>query len=90
MSYESGKKIVIAYTLYAEMLMAQGVQQQGNLVSLFRSIDKVSTEMSHCEAVTYNKGQNRTYTTHLLRREIGLFDSDKHKRLFSSLFLLFK
>lgn len=66
--------------------MAQGVQQQGNLVSLLRSIDKVSTEMPCYEAITYNKGHNGRYTIDLLRREIGLFDNDKHKSLFSSLF----
>lgn len=71
------KKIVIAYTLYSEMLTAQEVQQQGNLISLFISIDKVSTKMLYREAVTCNKGHDRSYSTDLLRRD--LFDSDKHK-----------
>lgn len=37
--------VIAAYTLNFEMLMAWEVQQQGNLVSIFRSKDKVSTEM---------------------------------------------
>lgn len=70
---KSGKNgVIVANTLWSEMLMTHGVQQQGTVVSVFRSKDKASTEMPHCcQHVTYNKEQNRSYTTYnrLVKKE---------------------
>lgn len=76
-------------TLRSEMLTAHGAQGQGDLASAFGSKDAVPTEGALCcQAVTYNKGHiEATQATDLLEEETWSFDSDKCKRLFSSLSL---